>query len=193
MNKIKLVSRLLRIFFQLNFFVVPFLLVLYWMGAPESLHILPGFIEINLDHSMTDRFFSNCHSLNGFPVVHTLSTTAKIFGFVFSLVPAGFYLFGCYFAVKLFRSYENNEIFSFNNVKYIRNISYILFWSQLIGEPVYQALISVTITWNNHPKFLSIDFDQTNFGILFISLLMILVSWIMTEGYKLREEQKFTV
>jgi uncharacterized membrane protein len=186
MNKIKVVSRLLRVGFQLCFFVVPVLLFFYWLNAPKPLEMLSHLIVVNM---LPDPHYVPAN----FPVINYLSPTTKILGFIFSFIPAGFVLVICHYLVKLFRAFENNEIFTISNVKFVRNISYLLLASQLIGQPIYQALLTVALTWNNHPKMIMISFNQSNIGILVVSLLIILIAWIMTEGYKLREDQALTI
>ena len=68
---------------------------------------------------------------------------------------------------------------------------------QLIINPIYEGLISMLLTWDNPAhqglRIAKIGFDQTNLGILFTALLVILISWIMAEGYQLREEQQLTI
>ncbi len=60
---------------------------------------------------------------------------------------------------------------------------------------LYQALIGFMLTWRNPPghRFVSITLDQTNIGIILVALMVILISWIMLEGCKIREEQQLTV
>jgi hypothetical protein len=119
----------------------------------------------------------------------------KLLGFFVSAILLGIALFILYFLIKLFRLYEKGEIFSFNNVRYIRNIGYVLLIGQLIASPLNQFLMGLVLTWRNPHghRFAAITLDQTNFGILLTALLVLLISWIMAEGYKLREEQQLTI
>jgi hypothetical protein len=112
------------------------------------------------------------------------------------MIPLGFELLTLYFLIKLFKLYEQGEIFSIRNVNFIRKTGYTMLIGQLIN-PVYQVLISVTLTWHNKlhgvPRYATIAFDGTSVGIILTSLMIILISWIMAEGCKLREEQQLTV
>jgi len=51
------------------------------------------------------------------------------------------------------------------------------------------------LTWRNPPghRFASITLIQTNIGVILVALMVILISWIMLEGCKIREEQQLTV
>ena len=125
-----------------------------------------------------------------------LTTTTKILGFVVNLIPTGVQLFVLYFLIKLFRLYEKSEIFSLENVRYIKKVGYTLLIGQLIN-PIYEVLMSVTLTWNNYlhgvPRYAVITFNGTNIGILLTALMVILISWIMAEGCRLRDEQQYTI
>lgn len=99
-----------------------------------------------------------------------------------------------YFFIKLFRNYEYKNIFSLNNVHIVRNIGYtLIIWQILI--PIRQALLSLLLTWHNGPgkRVLVAHFDNNNITIILIAFIVILISWIMAEGYKLQQEQKYTV
>jgi len=106
-------------------------------------------------------------------------------------------MFVLYFLIKLFRQYEKGEIFLIENVRYIRNIGYTLLIGQLLN-PIYDGLISADLTWGNHyvqkgMRIASVTFDNTNITVLLTSLFIILISWIMAEGYQLRAEQQLTI
>lgn len=181
MNKIKRVSWFFRVLFQIIFVVWPLLLAIAWIKAPAMLfttYIQMDFIP------------------RGYPVLHDWDVTTKLLGFLVSMIPVSFGLYVLYSLIKLFRLYEQGEIFSFQTVRRMRNAAYGLLIGQLVN-PFYDLLISLTLTWHNPPhqhlRYASITVDQTNIGILLTSLLIILISWIMMEGCKLREEQQLTI
>ena len=57
--------------------------------------------------------------------------------------------------------------------------------------------MSAALTWGNprgsHERMAAISFSGTNVAILLTALLIILISWIMAEGHKLAEDQKYTI
>lgn len=195
MEKIRRVSLYFRMIFQLIFIALPVLLVVSWIYAPESLVLLHGIIH--LDAIPANYSGMHVFSSQGVPekaLLHTLSVSEKILGCLVSAIPMVVNMFILFMLIKLFRLYEKGEIFTVNNVKYLRNIGYALLIGQLI-DPAYQFVMGIVLTLHNppHHRFASITLDQTNIGIVFTALLVILISWIMLEAYKLREEQQLTV
>lgn len=183
MNKIKRVSLFFRLVFQFIFIVLPIFLIVSWIYAPNEVNLLMGIIRLDAIPP----------SYNG-TILHTLSPNEKILGCLASAFPTMVNMFIVYCLIKLFKLYEGGDIFSLNHVKYIRNVGYGLLLGQLL-EPFYQFMMGLILTMHNppHHRFATITLDQTNIGILLTALLMILISWIMAEGYKLSEEHQLTV
>lgn len=181
MNKIQRVSMFFRVLFQVLFVTLPVLELIGWTTAPEPLSFFAHIVEFSVIP-------------NSYPILHTLSNTERMMGFMLDLTTVSIELVTLYFLIKLFRLYEAGEIFSLNNVRYIRNIGYALLAGQLFS-PVHQLLMGLVLTLNNPHghRFIAVTFKQNNVGILLMSLLVILVSWIMAEGCRLREEQLLTV
>lgn len=195
MNRIKNVSLFFRLVFQIIFIALPVLLIISWVYAPDELVLLMGFIKLNAIPAA----YSGMHlyTAQGLPekaILHSLSMNEKILGCLISAIPMIVNMFILYSLIKLFKLYEKGEIFSINHVRYIRNIGYALLSGQLI-DPFYQFLMGVVLTMHNppHHRYATITLDQTNIGILLTALLVILISWIMAEGCKLREEQQLTI
>lgn len=182
MNKIRRVSLIFRILFQITFIVMPILLAIEWLNMPKHTYFHGIMIADVMSHQ--------------YPVLGPFSLLRKTLGFFVDCIPLAINLLVIYFLIKLFRLYEQGEIFSIKNVNYIRNIGYILLIGQCV-HPIYDALMSIILTWNNHlygaKRYIVISFSGTNLGIILIALLVILVSWIMAEGCKLREESQLTI
>lgn len=182
MEKIQKVSLFFRILFQIAFVALPIFLIAFWIKGPH--HTAP-WQGLGMDFSFLPK---------GVEVLHTLTPMEKFYGFLISLIPNGIDMIVLYFLIKLFRLYEKAEIFSINNVRYLRNIGYALLIGELLS-PIYQSLISFAMTWNNGHghRYITITLDGTNIGIMLLALFIILISWIMAEGCKLREEQQLTI
>lgn len=180
MNKIMLVSRFFRVLFQITFLAVPICLILYWLNAPYPLLLLGNSISIDLIP----------HEMPNFPIILHLGNQTKFLGFLVSLIPATLILVVCYLLIKLFRLYEKNEIFSLNNIIYLRKVATVVILGELVFLPIYQGLLSLVLTWNYSSHFVVFS---VNFSILLLSLLLMLISWIMAEGFKLQDEQQYTV
>lgn len=181
MNKIVYVSRGFRVFFQIALCVLPIMLAAYWMLG----------IDANV---MTNSGFSLKFIPDGVRIMHALTPENKLMGFLIDCVPTALEMLILYFLIKLFRLYERGEIFTSQNVKYIRNIGYTLLVKVLIN-PFYQIAISLAMTINNpHGQRTAFaSFGSTDIAIIITALLIILVSWIMAEGCKLREEQNYII
>lgn len=180
MNKIQRVSRVFRVLFQTLFFILPLLLILFWMTASHPSWEWNG-IKIQSIPS-------------GIKMLHAFNLETRLLGLSISMIPTIIHMLILYFLFKLFGLYEKGEIFSIVNVKYIKNIGYLMLLDQLVN-PIYQLFISVAMTWQN-PKgqgVASITMDQTNIATMIAAVLIILISWIMAEGCKLREEQALIV
>lgn len=177
------------------FISIPILLIISWIYAPNELVLLSGIIKFNPIPTV----YSGVHDyaapgIFGKAILHTLSVGEKSLGCLVSFIPMLIDMFVVYCLIQLFRLYENNEIFSINHVKYLRNIGYALLTGQLI-QPFYQFAMGLVLTLHNppHHRYAAITLDQTNIAILLTALMAILISWIMAEGCKLYEEQQLTI
>ncbi len=181
MGKIQQVSYYFRFLFQLVFLALPILLGLFWINAPIPL----GFPKAGFTASFIP---------DGIEILHVLSPFTKFSGFLICLIPLFFTELVLYFLVKLFNLYEKAEIFSIKNVTYIKKIGYALLLGQLVN-PLFDALMTFNLTWGNPHghRMIGITIDGTNIGIILGALMTILISWIMAEGCKLREEQQLTI
>lgn len=183
MKKIQIVSKFFECLFIILFILLPIFLVIFWINAPTP---------ISLDGEKTGIFLNFIP--NGIKILHPLAAKTKQLGFLISLIPLIIQLLILYFLIKLFHQFSTGDIFSIKNIIYIKRIGYTLLFGQLLGT-IHQALITAVLTWHNPPghRIISISFSGTNMAIVLTALLLILISWIMTEGYKLKEEQIYTI
>jgi hypothetical protein len=182
MHKIQRVSFIFRVLFQIIFILLPLLQIFVWIQAPHPLG----------EHSQFAYHYLNHHLQT--LVLHDISVQEKLLGFLISSIPLAVELFIVFFLIKLFKRYEQGEIFSFENVKTIRNIGYTLLVSQLLN-PIYEGLMSLLLTWHNPPghRIAVVSFGTPNLVTIITALLVILISWIMAEAFKLQEEQIYTI
>lgn len=181
MNKIQRVSTIFQALFQVAFFALPILLILFWLSAPYPVWQLGGFTVESIPP--------------GIKIMHAFNMETRLIGLGISIIPTAIQMLILYFLNKLFGLYRKGEIFSIANVNYIKNIGYLMLLDQLLVNPIYQLFITAGMTWQN-PKghgVASITMDQTNIAIVIAAVLIILVSWIMAEGCKLREEHALIV
>lgn len=111
-----------------------------------------------------------------------------------SLIPLGATMLCLWWLVRLFSLFSAGEIFTGNTVRYIRRTG----WTMLAGValmPVHEALLTLVLTMHNAPgeRLISISLKSSEIRDLLIAGIIILVSWIMDEGRKLREADELTV
>jgi hypothetical protein len=184
MHKIKRVSHFFRILFQITFVVLPLLVVWFWIQAPHPV----GLTFMGWGISFINSPYSS------WQILHALTPGEKLIGFILSWLTIGAAEVTIYFLIKLFRLYENAEIFTLQNVVYIRNIAYALLIGQLLA-PIQQALMSFALTWHNPHGYrvMTISVTGSNFGVILMALLILLISWVMAEGCRLQAEQELTI
>lgn len=186
MNKIQRVSRFFRVLFQICFVGYPVLVALGWaLVSVDKPYLLD-------DRGLTYGVVPDAYM--GGVIQHALSASEKLQGFLVSMPSLSIGLLALYFLIKVFRCYERSEIFSLNIVHYLRNIGYLLLAGQFVGL-VREGVLGWVLTRHNPPGhgMAVLSFSQTNLGIILVALLVILMSWIMAEGLKLKEEQQLTV
>ena len=188
MHKIKRASFFFRILFQISFCLLPVLLILFWVIGPTS----PTPPTSSSSMKFGASFIPGTIPMDA--IALPLSNTTKLLGFLVSLIPALVTECTLYFLIRLFRRYEHGEIFTLQNVNYFKKIGYTL----LIGEalhPIYYAILTTILSWNNPigKRYAAISITTPNLNVIVIAFLIILISWVMAEGYKLREEQQYTV
>lgn len=183
MNKIKRTSLFFRVLFQILFVALPILLIVAWIKSAGTFEIIDGVINLN--------YVPAAYSGS---ILHPLNISEKLLALAASCLPLFVQLYILISLIRLFKLYEQGVIFSMDNVRYIRNIGYALIATQIMNI-LYQGLMGFILTWRNPPghRFSSVTLDQTNIGVILVALMVILISWIMLEGYKIREEQQLTV
>lgn len=175
-KKIKYVSLFFRILFLVLFVAIITKQIFGWMVAP--LHTWTGVIPgVYLAY-----------------LPQVLDTNTRLAGFLVTLAPTGIKLMLLYFLIKLFRLYEQHEFFSSNNVYYIRNVGYALLLEQIV-RPLSDFVLGFVLTSGNPPelRYAGMFITDSNLGLLLMAMLIILVSWIMSEGHKLYDEQQLTI
>lgn len=181
MHKIAKVSLFFRILFQCLFILFPLTMGLLWWFAPSTI----GSTQLGVMMSVIPQSLE---------ILNPLSTSTKLFGFIIDLIfliPAEFVL---YFLIKLFSLYENGKIFTIENVCYIQYAGYTLLIGELLN-PIHQALLTGVLTAHNPPghRMMTVSISGFDIGLILVALLTILISWVMAEGCKLQEEQKYTI
>ena len=74
------------------------------------------------------------------------------------------------------------------------NIGILILAGQIIGF-IHEILIGIVLTMHNPVghRLASFNFDSYNVYFIVIAIMIILISWIMGEAVKLKEEQQYIV
>lgn len=181
-TRIKKVSFIFRWLFQILFIAVPVLHTVTWIIAPAAFDVSGHF-----------GFFSSAIP-QGTVIMHNLTTSTKIYGWLIGAVPMLIVEFILYLLIRLFLLFERVEIFSTANVQYIKKIGYSLLAFQLLN-PLFDGLLTALLTFGNPPghRYASITISGLNIAMVLTALMAILISWIMAEGCRLRDEQQLTI
>lgn len=180
-DKIQRVSYFFRKIFQVLIIAIPLALTIFWINAQ--------YLRIHYSHT------SSMFLPSEIVIAHALTATNTALGLSTSLLfKHSFTMLILYFLIALFKLYEKGEIFAQRSVNYLKNIGYTLLIGQ-IANVLYDLIMSFALTFNNPPgqRYSAFTFGTGNVYVIFIALMVILISWIMSEGCKLQEEQKYTV
>ncbi|PKH07815.1 DUF2975 domain-containing protein [Moritella sp. Urea-trap-13] len=182
MSKIQKQSRRARIFFQSLFVLTPIVICYYWLTVDTPYDFLTSFgivqISIDIDY------------LTQLP----LTLTTRILAVIASLFLCSIIMYALRVLINLFRSYERNEIFTLDNVMGYQKLGYCLFY-WVGASVVYGALMSVILSFNNPPgeRILAIGFEGVDFLTLVFGFIILIISWVMKEGYILADENCHTI
>lgn len=121
-----------------------------------------------------------------------LSRSLGFFGDFISCLP---FLISLFFLKRLFKNYQKGNIFSLENVYSYRKLGWLCFWDGLLAKPLQQAFMTVAATLSNPPghRCIMVSFGTPNLEALFWGILVLAVSWVMAEGYKIQEDQNLTI
>lgn len=188
MTRIQKVSSYLLILFNLLLIVLPLFALTLWMFIeyePVKIAIAEGF------------FFDAVRTPEGIVNLSTVKWTplSKFVGFIATLVGLLPTLLGLFVLKTVFRNYQKGEIFNIFNARHYKYLGWIFFLDALLLRPLSDMLMVLGVTLSNPSghRYITIGYGTPNMAELFCGVLVIVISWVMVEGYKLQEEQKFVI
>lgn len=127
-------------------------------------------------------------------LVWPLPPTTRLVGFLICLLPTAVALAGLTTLMRLFRLYEGGQIFTADNVACYRRLAKILLWWCGVGI-LMDPLMSVGLTLHNPPgrHVLSVGLVSADLTALMTGLFLAIISWVMEEAQRLKEDQDLTV
>jgi hypothetical protein len=188
MDRIQKVSSYLLVIFNILLVVLPLSLFILWMFMDY------GPIKEAIESGV---FFEPVHAPRGIVNLAKLpwDPLTKFIGFMGNLVGILPILLGLIILKSIFRNYRKGEIFNIINARQYKYLGYLFFLDALITSPLSNMLkiLAVTLTYPTGPRTIVIGFGTPTFESLFCGILVIVISWVMVEGYKLQEDQKFII
>ena len=174
MRKIKKTSKIIKNIGKL----------IFWITAWAS--VLVGvFVLLNIGNLENMTFSLDSQQI---PIAQLDAIGRTTIILVFWLLVAVF-LRGLWHAIKLFGLYEKGEIFLAENIKHIKRIGETLILWAIIKVLTSFAVTSVML-YEGLDTGINVTFNLTA---LMIGLLIYVISWVMDEGRKLREEHELTI
>lgn len=181
MNRISKVSRVLRVVFLAIIILMPVINALVWINLEKISPI--GLAKLFPSLPLDD-----------LSIRMPLSAQTRVLGFLVMMIPTGIHMLAFFLLFRLFGLYARGEIFTEHAVGYIRKAGYTLLAVQAIN-PLHGALISLVLTMQNPAgmRAVSVGINSTDISGMIIAFLVVLVSWIMDEGRKLKEEESLVI
>ncbi|OJW53390.1 MAG: hypothetical protein BGO67_01420 [Alphaproteobacteria bacterium 41-28] len=188
MHPIQKVSSYLIWIFNVLLIAFPLWIVSIWIlvkWAPFKNLIAQGFISTPIQ---TPEGLINLAHLKLTP----LSWSIGIFGAFVSIVPL---FLGLLVLKHLFQNYRDGNIFSLENAQKYKYLGWLFLLDGLLAKPICDMLLILSATLSNPTghRYISINFGTPNLEVLFSGVLVIVISWVMAEGYKLQEDQSLTI
>jgi hypothetical protein len=183
---IQKVSLIFRYLFLFVFIALPIHHLILWFFTPDhTLTFLGGGIGM-VSKAIPDNV----------QIAYQMGFFTNLLACLVDAIPLIFMELIFYWLIRLFVLYEKAEIFSLKNVSYIKRIACALIILQFV-KPFVEGLLTFVLTWQNPPgqdlRFISMSFHNTSSGLLVVGVLVLLVSWVMAEGARMREEQQLTI
>jgi hypothetical protein len=124
----------------------------------------------------------------------TLTSEVQFLGFLVDCIPLTFVIYCLYQLIRLFKNYEVKQIFTLENAKRYRKLGLGTF-AWVIANILSKSLTSLVLTmYNPSGKHVLIAyFGSNDIPPLILSGLVILISWIMMEGYRIADDHAKTI
>jgi len=187
-TRIQKYARLFRTIFFVFLIATPILVGGVWLTGGD----LSG--GDNQSNTMFQMFIGGVDVDAEYMPSFPLPWSTRLLGLAVSLISVGFGMLSLWWLIRLFSCFASGEFFTENTVKYIHRLGWTMV-AGVVAAPIHEALLTLVLTIHNPPgqRMISISFESTDIQELVTAGIIILVSWIMEEGRKLREIDELTV
>lgn len=168
--------------------VTPLVMGAIWLSGGEIL-IKAGQSEMALQF-LGDDLLKEGDLASALP----LPWDTRVLGLAAAMIPTGTGMLATWWLVCLFGCFARGEIFTQSTVRYISRTGWTMVASVAV-VPLYQVLLTWALTMHNQPgkRLLILSLQSDDLERLITAAIIILVSWIMEEGRKLRENDDLTI
>ena len=182
MSNIQKQSRRVRMLLQSLFVLTPIMVCYFWLT-----------VETSYDFISATGIFYLTYDIGYFTMLPLTMTTRIVAAFT-SLAMSSILMYALMVLIRLFRNYERGEIFSLENAMSYQKLGYSLFY-WVLGSVIYGSLMSVILSFNNPPgeRIFEISFVGMDFLTLILGIIILIISWVMKEGYILADEHSQTI
>ncbi|WP_147819524.1 DUF2975 domain-containing protein [Salidesulfovibrio onnuriiensis] len=181
MDKITKPSKYFALLFKVLFYLYPIAMFIFWLDCDVT-----NTGELILDY--------DTESTPGMGDLADPEMWQRLCSFIAYMIPGAALMYIYHSLKKLFSLYSQGIIFEHENVKCFRGVAWGLIASNLLAIPA-GTLISFIITVTNPEgdRLLHMGIDDTDISMVVVGIMLLVISRIMDEGRKMKEEQAFTV
>ncbi|MEZ8648730.1 DUF2975 domain-containing protein [Vibrio splendidus] len=182
MSNIQKQSRRVRMLLQSLFVLTPIMVCYFWLT-----------VETPYDFISSTGIFYLTYDIGNYTMLPLTMTTRIVAAFT-SLLMSSILMYALMVLIRLFRNYERGEIFSLENAMSYQKLGYSLFY-WVLGSVIYGSLMSVILSFNNPPgeRIFEISFVGMDFLTLILGIIILIISWVMKEGYIMADEHSQTI
>lgn len=182
MSHIQRQSRRVRIVLQLFLVLLPVTVCYFWLtvNTPRDYLTTLGIVQLSFDIT----HFTHL----------PLSTAVRVQAAIASLLLSGVVMYALSVLIRVFRNYENGEIFSLENAKSYQKLGYCVFY-WVLGSVVYRTVVGLILSFNNPPgqRIVAVSFVGVDMLTLLFGLIVFIIAWVMKEGHIIADENSHTV
>lgn len=173
--KIRGMSRKLRILFHVSVYVLPAMPLLYWLFYNQ----LPPMMQEGVGECGAPEF---------------LALNSRVIAFVGQIPAILVMVFALNSLKSLFSLYERGIYFQAENVKRFRLLAKLAVFG-VLTDVVSETFLILGKTINNPPgeKMLTISVSSDHAKLMVVACIILLISMVMDEGRKIKDENQLTV
>lgn len=174
-QRIRTISRRLRLLFQVCIYVLPLVPVICWFWYND----MPQVMHDNIFQGKT---------------IPWLPLNSRLIALAGNLPATIILIFALINLKRLFFLYEHGIYFQAENVRLFRSLGKLAFWS-VFADVINKSVLEIAVTINNPPgqRILSVGFSSDHLKLLIIAVIIMLIGMVIDEGRKIHDEIQLTV